>query len=320
MKLQRRRGFTLVELLVVIVIIGIIMSLLLPAVQRAREAARRMSCQNNLKQIGLAVLNFESGQKQLPRCDYRLDKGDTAYYRANVLLLPYLEERVLWSNYSTLVDWSDLDNQDVVPTSLNVFLCPSTPKLPSVSGLENADATTYTAALGDYAPIKSSYAANATAAQSSADVYGEGALSPYNGTNWVKRRCLEDTTDGTTHTIIYAEQAARSQYWVKGLLTSIPTETSPTPVADGIRRAPWANQMSTPATYDSTGTTIVTTGFGPCTINCNNSQGIYSFHDGGSNVLLLDGSVRMLSDRISGAILAALISRADSEVLSANDY
>ena len=87
-----RRGFTLVELLVVIAIIGILVAMLLPAVQAAREAARRTQCTNNLKQIGLAILNFESQFGALPAGAVHKDQGRDAEYTMFLLLLPYLEE------------------------------------------------------------------------------------------------------------------------------------------------------------------------------------------------------------------------------------
>jgi prepilin-type N-terminal cleavage/methylation domain-containing protein/prepilin-type processing-associated H-X9-DG protein len=128
---KKRKAFTLVELLVVIAIIGILVGLLLPAVQSAREAARRSSCQNNLRQIGLAVHNLASATNgRFPRdlCG----AGGVTYapqFEPSILakLLPYLEQSKLWGAYHADKDWSDALNASVVQTIVPTFICPSTP-------------------------------------------------------------------------------------------------------------------------------------------------------------------------------------------------
>src|SRR5215813_4703918 len=98
---RRWTGFTLVELLVVIAIIGVLIALLLPAVQSAREAARRTKCKNNLKQLGLAILNYEAAHKELIRTFYNpgLVPGDRSLTGGVVLLLPFMEEQSAYSLY-----------------------------------------------------------------------------------------------------------------------------------------------------------------------------------------------------------------------------
>src|SRR6187455_241353 len=101
---RSRTGFTLVELLVVIAIIGILVALLLPAVQSAREAGRRSQCQNNLKQIGLAIHNFHDTKNHLPSSTRPLS-GGTVRHGVFVYLLPFIEQKGLWDQYDLSVSW-----------------------------------------------------------------------------------------------------------------------------------------------------------------------------------------------------------------------
>ena len=131
-----RRAFTLVELLVVIAIIGILIGLLLPAVQSSREAGRRISCTNNLKQIGLAALSFESENAVLPpRC-----KTSVPYRGWGPNLLPYLEEKALAKQYKYNLNFWDPGNASAVSTPVTVFSCPSAPPGRKVEIITDDDA------------------------------------------------------------------------------------------------------------------------------------------------------------------------------------
>src|SRR5215204_4997663 len=107
-----RRAFTLVELLVVIAIIGVLVALLMPAVQAAREASRRSQCQNNLKQLGIAIHNFHDVKKQLPSST-RPVASSTVRIGSLVFLLPFIERQDLWDLYDQTVNWSDAKNVPV---------------------------------------------------------------------------------------------------------------------------------------------------------------------------------------------------------------
>lgn len=202
---SRRLGFTLVELLVVIAIIGVLVALLLPAVQAAREAARRMSCQNNLKQLGLAVHNFESARQQLPTgSESRPFPGAPGhpynFYRWSVLahLTPYMEQS---NAYNTI----DLDTplypptyqitpQNAIAASLKVpmFLCPSDVQSP-VSKFKDSNGVEY-----DWGPTN--YAGNAGSGIGGGTAYKTDGVFGINS----KTR-LADLTDGTTNTALFSE-------------------------------------------------------------------------------------------------------------------
>lgn len=122
----RRSAFTLVELLVVIAIIGVLVALLLPAVQAAREAANRMSCSNNLKQIGIAFHNYHDVHKTFPRFQYT-QTGISAYQSpgAFVMILPFMEQGALFDQYVFNRPHNDVTNNPVVKTVISAFNCPS---------------------------------------------------------------------------------------------------------------------------------------------------------------------------------------------------
>jgi prepilin-type N-terminal cleavage/methylation domain-containing protein len=144
------RGFTLVELLVVIAIIGVLVALLLPAIQAAREAARRAQCENSLKQLGLAFLNYESAKAQLPFATYSPESPAHGVNNWAPLILQHLEQGNLVAGYNLKEDWWRDLNRTIVQTQLSILQCPSTPTQNRIQDKPETTPPNKTGACGDY--------------------------------------------------------------------------------------------------------------------------------------------------------------------------
>src|SRR5690348_9095455 len=146
----KRSAFTLVELLVVIAIIGILVALLLPAIQAAREAARRGSCQNNIRQLGLVVNNYVDAKKYFPSSVRPAGSTTLPRIAGLTFMLPFFEEGAKFDRYDTKLNWYDTTvnskggvNKDIVNNRIAVLQCPSAPDPDRLDG--NPDATPWTA-------------------------------------------------------------------------------------------------------------------------------------------------------------------------------
>jgi prepilin-type N-terminal cleavage/methylation domain-containing protein len=199
---QSPLGFTLVELLVVIAIIGILVALLLPAIQAAREAARRMACQNNVKQIALAAHNFETAQKALPPALVYLGSGDrrNSKWSAQARLLPYLEEENFESyiDYSSDYEVAEYHNGRLAAYRVSTYLCPSEER--DIVRLDGSTPIHYPLNYGLNRGVWRVFDPTARLAE-------EGAIQPNEGT---KFRLI---TDGTSKTLLVAEVKAYTPYY-----------------------------------------------------------------------------------------------------------
>lgn len=307
-----RVAFTLVELLVVLAVIGILVGLLLPAVQTAREAARRMQCQNQLKQLGLATLHFESAERVFPASGWtQVGPGNPygKYVGWRTVILPYLEQSNVRDLYRIDLNWWEGTNLAVASIPMKTFVCPSTPSIPSVTAA--IAKSPRPALLFDPPLARADYEAVQGIQPSSI------AIPIYNATNRFavmhrnSRNNFASIVDGSSNTIMVAETAGRPTVFRRRAASTSATNDQ------GIG---WADSEGA---YSLDGSSVDGTREGctpsqGCTaaMNVRNDNEPYSFHTGGASFLFADGHVSFLDQQIELSILAALCTRAAGEIQS----
>jgi prepilin-type N-terminal cleavage/methylation domain-containing protein len=343
MHVRSRRAFTLIELLVVIAIIAVLIALLLPAVQAAREAARRAQCVNNLKQIGLAIANYESAVGSLPWGEpYRPPNYNSAP-SSLLMMLPQLEQQALYSacnfgNVGGSTWWNALNpsNSTVQVTTINAFICPS-----------DVNRLTFSPAYGP-----TNYAANAGSEAYSFSVAAPNQNSgPFTGLGWNSK--ISNIIDGTSNTVGFSEIC-------KGIGTSAGTFDTMRPPSSPVKLSATVSGSATTAGLpltdytncrSATPTPTALSGgwpFGaawwwarsgqtrynhvmpPNTWSCDfggdnadsDSDAISagSRHPGIVNCQMLDGSVRAVKSTIANNIWWGISTMAGGEVISADAY
>jgi prepilin-type N-terminal cleavage/methylation domain-containing protein/prepilin-type processing-associated H-X9-DG protein len=283
-------AFTLVELLVVIAIIGVLVSLLLPAVQAAREAGRRCSCRNNLKQIGLAVQNYVSAQGHLPPPK----AGDTAYFGHGstlVLLLPYLEQASMYARYDISKSVTDTVNLPITEIAVPSYLCPSMalPRSAPERGLGEK--------LGP-----GSYIISTRTDYGDREVLTGPFTLPTEKPYSLGPRHI---TDGLSNTLLVGEVNYGHEQWTwdDGPAAGS-TRWGDQTWADGYWALAWGHMSSRkPELFNNSRTFY----------NPNSKRTFRSDHAGGVQFVMCDGSVQFLGDGSDPDVRAALVTRAGEE-------
>ena len=302
----KRTGFTLIELLVVIAIIAILIALLLPAVQQAREAARRTQCRNSLKQIGLAMHNYLDVFGTFPPGYISTTMGNTAatqntHWAWGSMVLPYIDQAPLYNTLnpgtnqmSTLL--ATPAGLAALQTTLTAFVCPSDvgPALNNfdlpASGLTGADTyTRYVTSTGSdkIAIAKSNYVMVACSSVSTTPPIDQVTYGPPTGVAWQNSKCtIAMITDGTSNTLMAGERAWKFNNLTPGAATALGF-SSVTSGAGGMKQGQ-LGALGLP--YNGINYTAAN--------QVHQSRAFSSPHVGGAHFVLCDGSVRFISENI----------------------
>jgi prepilin-type N-terminal cleavage/methylation domain-containing protein/prepilin-type processing-associated H-X9-DG protein len=302
-RFMRRAAFTLVELLVVIAIIGILVSMLLPAVQSAREAARRLECKNNLKQLGLALHTYHTAHDAFPAAasisvPSQCSSGDCRGNPIYMVLLPYLEQGNIEAKYSYTQNWGTAGWTDPArDTPLSVYRCPSESKFS-----EFPFRRVYFAVTGGK---------TLTVHNWRGDVFVDGLFAV---NQW---RSISQVRDGTSNTLAIGESVHPAKFGM-GPGYGVAAQGGPCPWWDSVACAQSGNCATS---YQSLGRSVrsakhpINANILPMTDDEENDAPFGSYHSGGASFVFADGHVDFLSETIDTVTYQNLSTRAGGEVV-----
>lgn len=311
---RARRGFTLVELLVVIAIIGILVALLLPAVQAAREAARRTQCINNLKQVGIALHQFHDVNQAFPASGWtQAGPGNPLgkYVGWRPLITPYIEQESIKNAWDFSLNWWEGNNVALAANRLKLFECPSVPRAGAVTSAIAKPPRPALTFVNQLAPTD--YEALMGSRPSSINPHLPFAIytntNPYSVLYRNSTTRIAEIMDGTSNTVMVVECGGRPMVFRRRL---------PKPALVNDQGIGWADSEG-PFSLDGASPNGDLEGCGPaggCTASMNrkNDNEPFSFHPGGGNFLFADGHVGFLQEALSLTTLAALSTANAGEV------
>jgi prepilin-type N-terminal cleavage/methylation domain-containing protein/prepilin-type processing-associated H-X9-DG protein len=352
--MEKHRGFTLIELLVVIAIIAVLIALLLPAIQSAREAARRTQCSNNLKQIGLAALSYESTNGAFPASNIFAGSGTTVVWKSNwsslFRILPWLEQGSAYNAVNFTQKDSNAVNTTVCGLVVQTFLCPSDPQTQTQGFNDRGTvfcASNYGSCDGDWYVFSFVGAGPNWAGMPSRSAF------TVNGA-----RRIADFSDGTSNTLLYAEvKTFQPRLKCAGLSVNSPfnepAPNAPIPADYSGSGCSFATKMHTHWSNGGVYHTGFTTSWPPnkqtfysysgsppvipaigagnidtdiISVNENDGGPTFaaftarSYHPSGVNVLLGDGSARFVKSTIDGMVWRALGTVGGAEIISGDSF
>src|SRR5262245_7666149 len=283
-----RPAFTLIELLVVTAIIPGLIGLLLPAVQKVRDAAARTQCSNNLKQMGLAIHNFHGANNKLPPA-----RIADQYATWSVMLLPYIEQDNLYKTWDLTQKYYAQTTFDVT-AQVSIYLCPTRRSAPQIGTLPEDVATGKMGSLGDYATAGSDNTNDPVTAYDLAGATGSIILGIRNGTQWDSRTRFGSVSDGLSNTVFIGEKHIQL-----GKIGAVKGD-----------RTIW-NGDSIDVISRAGGPGLGLVG----DLNTATNQRFGSYHPGLCQFVYGDGSVHALRVTVPEATLSLLVARDDGQVI-----